>query len=426
MPVVYRALGLSVASWAAVQLLKPDEEPPSESVSQLQRAHELSPRSVVLQYRLGCALLRVAGQQRTGLNHLLAAAKLNPKHAGVFAALGAAYIQLDPVRARKCYERSLALQPLNEVAGRALLQLYLEQGQTEQAIALLQRMASVPGAERLAFVWRHLGVYQLHQRDSAAAIRSLQIALRATSADSAEVWWLLGQAYHQRGSLTSALKALDRCCSLDPKHVDALTLRAQVRHRLAQYTEALAGFREALGLQAQHPVAAVGLVEASYDLARRHLQCGMYGPALGAVDEALQVLAGMLRALGQLPSLLKLAGDLCLLPLLLPRSLRQEFHHLPTLAAALQVQQASLQQCAVRAFALLAQKNTAVSAWIDLSAALCTSGLEAQRQAQAHARDKDLRAALSAAELAVSRDPQSASAWNMCGLVAGLSKVGKH
>jgi superkiller protein 3 len=396
------------------------------AVAHQEQACDYVTGAFLYQRRMGIAMLKLATQrsdpqlQRLALTALLRAAKLNASDGAVFAAIGQCYLASDRDRAQRCFEKALALDPLQAEAAHLLLELYKEKEDTASAKALLQRMASAPGTQRIGWLWLSLGSLQLHSGEANAAVRSLQNALRAQS-DDARVWLALGKAYRQRGSYLSSLKALTRCCEMSPGNLEALTTRADVYHALGLDSQAVAGFEEALAVEPRHPPAAMGLATTHYDAARHLLADGRRGPAALELSKALPALAALLAGIGRVTSALKLAGDLCTLVLSLPAPLRPESSAFTQVATTLGAPEASAAACAASAYAHLVRQTGSAQAWVDLALARW----RAARLARVETSTRDdaavatmLREALAAAQAAIAIEPQSGSAWSMVGAAA--------
>ena len=407
------------------------------AVAHQEEACDYVDKAFLYQRRMGIAMLELATQQgepqlqRKALTALLRAAKLNAGDGAVFAAIGRCYLASDRDRAQRCFEKALALDPMQADAAHLLLDMYKDKGDTAAARTLLQRLADAPGAQRMGWLWLSLGALQLHDNDANAAVRSLQNALRARSADP-EVWLALGKAYLLRGSYLSSLKALTRSCDLLPGNLDALTTRAEVYHLLGQDVQAVAGFEEALAVEPRHPLAAMGLATTHYDTARHLLADGRRGPAADALSRALPALAALVAGIGTIRSALKLAGDVCSLALALPAPLRPTASAFAEIAAVLQAPEASAAACAASAYAHLARKTGSPLAWADLARARWQAARLARSEASTRddaAVDSMLRESVAAAQAAVALEPQCGPGWSILGAAAaemGATSLAAH
>ena len=109
----------------------------------------------------------------------------------------------DTARARKCYQRALALDVTQAAAGKALCALLASASGVQVAQSLCTELTS--RAPQATWAWKRLAFYQLAEKQFEAAVATFQTALR-NEVGSAEVWEGLGFAYQSLGRLTAALK----------------------------------------------------------------------------------------------------------------------------------------------------------------------------------------------------------------------------
>ncbi|WIA10335.1 hypothetical protein OEZ85_010527 [Tetradesmus obliquus] len=175
------------------------------------------------------------------LQHLLdAAAEEGPQQAEAFEWLGHWYSQVahDELRARKCYQRALALNPTLEGAGNALCDL-LQASRGAQAASLEAKLLEemllrAPDAQwarsRLARLQLQTGQYE-------QAVASFQSAIRS-SPKSAELWEGLAASYQALGRHASALKSYSRALELDPARPYALMSCGALHFMAGAYQDA--------------------------------------------------------------------------------------------------------------------------------------------------------------------------------------------
>lgn len=115
-------------------------------------------------YWLGVVYWKLGGEFRTNKKYaqtqFLQSAKLDQSLAGNFTYLGHFYrlIEKDMDRAKKCYQKALSIDPLDEEAGIALSDLYLASNQQSLAVALYREVTS--RSNRIKWAWLRLAIYQ--------------------------------------------------------------------------------------------------------------------------------------------------------------------------------------------------------------------------------------------------------------------------
>ncbi|KAF6252995.1 hypothetical protein COO60DRAFT_1704042 [Scenedesmus sp. NREL 46B-D3] len=225
------------------------------------------------------------------LQHLLdAAAEEGPQQAEAFEWLGHWYSQVarDEFRARKCYQRALALNPTLEGAGNELCDLLQvsrgAQAASLEAKLLEEMLLRAPDAHwargRLARLQLQTGQYE-------QAVASFQGAIRSTP-KSAELWEGLAASYQALGRHASALKSYSRTLELDPARPYALMSCGALHYMAGAYQDAAQQYRAALLLLPQHPAALLGLAEVLLSSACRHMAMGAAGAATLELTEAAE------------------------------------------------------------------------------------------------------------------------------------------
>jgi predicted Zn-dependent protease len=270
----------------------------------LTRAAEAAPERGVHRERLAQCYWALGGEWRSDRRHLhrtlLLAAKAAPTHTVNFRLLGEYYrlVAADAKNARRCYEKALALDCTDAVAGVALADLYLDDGLEARAIALY-REASVRSA-RAHWAWRRLGVHHLAGAQSAAnrgdaaalserALHCFQTALRVDARD-ALCWQSLAESYRCLGKYMASIKAFERALALDASLHYCRYRLAGVRLLLGELDDAVAGFRLLLAGHADNAPARLGLGRALLALARRQSSQGFAERSRDTLDEATRVL----------------------------------------------------------------------------------------------------------------------------------------
>ncbi|KAK9847277.1 hypothetical protein WJX84_002642 [Apatococcus fuscideae] len=266
-------------------------------------------------FRLGRICWELGGALRTDKQHAhahwlaAAAAEGALSRAAAFAWLGKYYREVagDTGKARRCYQRALAIDPVDDVAGRGLCGLLNAAGSQETALKLCQEIAT--RAPKALWAWQGLGRLLLDQGRPEAALVPLQSALRLDPR-AAATWEALGAAYHKLGRLTAALKAYGRSIELEPMRIYALVQSGTILRELGSYPDSEARFQQALHLEKDHPAAQLGAAETMLSSARRHLALGASGLAAAELRRAAKHASACAAANGQLEAAWKLLGDI--------------------------------------------------------------------------------------------------------------------
>lgn len=173
----------------------------------LQRdAAAADPSSAEFSLRLGVALWSQGGaSRRDSLKVFIRTAQLDAHCHAAFTYLGHHYAaggKKTVGRAIKCYEKAVALEPLNSDAGECLFGLYANAGRTDDVVTLCKRATEAAfgyHVQEMKWAWLGLGRALLLKGSNAAAVEALQSAARVASADP-QVWLVLGNGYQARGS----------------------------------------------------------------------------------------------------------------------------------------------------------------------------------------------------------------------------------
>ncbi|KND01469.1 SKI complex subunit tetratricopeptide repeat protein SKI3 [Spizellomyces punctatus DAOM BR117] len=245
----------------------------------------------------------------------LGAAKRDPNYAPAFACLGQFYaeIEQDRVRAVRCYTRAVALDAGNEQAAKALSRMLLEDGQSTSAKGVLN--AFVSKAQRAAWAYKQLGFIALANKEHIEAMGHFQTALRINSKDT-HCWEGLGEAYMTDGKYMAALKAFGRGLELEAGSVSLNYQVAALKQQLGLYGEAVQAYRQSLDLIAAtnresmraHIPTLKGLCESLLLEARQSFEGGAHGLCAQLLGEALETTLNAMKTT-QLHSLAKILGD---------------------------------------------------------------------------------------------------------------------
>ncbi|KZV41354.1 tetratricopeptide repeat protein 37, partial [Dorcoceras hygrometricum] len=141
------------------------------------------------------------------VEHFMMAVKLDPQNGDAFRYLGHYYAHDSPapLRALKCYQRAVFLNPDDSSAGEAVCDMLDKEGKESLVFAVCHE-ASEKSA-RAFWAFRQLGYLQAHQKKWSDAIQNLQHAIRGFP-ECADLWETLGLSYQRMGMLTAALKVM--------------------------------------------------------------------------------------------------------------------------------------------------------------------------------------------------------------------------
>ncbi|GER43136.1 tetratricopeptide repeat protein [Striga asiatica] len=246
------------------------------------------------------------------VEHLMAAAKLNPQNAAAFRYLGHYYARLspEPQRALKCYQRALALDPDDSEAGEAICDL-LDEGGKESLIFSVCREASEKSA-RAFWAFRRLGYLQVHQKKWSEAIQSLQHAIRGFPT-CFDLWEALGLAYQRMGMFTAALKSYGRAVELDDSRIFALIESGNISLMLGSFRKGIEQFQQALTISPNNVASLYGFASALLGLAKECVGSGASRWGASLLEEASEVALRGTSLAGTFSCFWKLHGDIQLL-----------------------------------------------------------------------------------------------------------------
>ncbi|KAM9392610.1 superkiller complex protein 3 [Pholidichthys leucotaenia] len=243
--------------------------------------------------------------------HLLKAAKLDPHRGCAFRYLGHYYREVakDFVRAQGCYKKAFQLDDDDAEAGAASVDLSMQQGDMDSALATLQSVIekATPGSAKWA--WMRRGLYYLKLGEHQQAIADLQAALRADPEDWV-CWECLGEAYLNRRSFTAALKAFGRACQLQPSSIYSVYQAAAIKQTLGKFKEAVTEYLRITAQQDYVP-ALKGLGECQLSLAKSLMEDCRDGSAIDLIQQAIENLFRAVQLRPDLSCLWKLLGDAC-------------------------------------------------------------------------------------------------------------------
>ncbi|EPS62470.1 hypothetical protein M569_12320, partial [Genlisea aurea] len=244
------------------------------------------------------------------VEHFMAAVKLNPENGAAFRYLGHYYSSIEPQRALKCYQRTVALNPNDSDAGETVCDLLDEGGKESLALAICNESSEKSAKAFWAF--RRLGFYQAYQKKWAEAIHSLQHAIRGLPL-CPDLWETLGLAYHRMGMYTAALKSYGRAIELDDSRVFALIESGNISLTLGSYRMSIEQFQKALKISPHNVSAYYGLASGFLGLAKECASLGASRWAASLLEEASDVAIHCAMLADNFSCSWKLLGDIKLM-----------------------------------------------------------------------------------------------------------------
>lgn len=174
------------------------------------------------------------------LNEFIIATKMQPYNSECFYWLGRIYlINNDRIRARKCFEKCVKVNPQNENGVTLLSSLYRQNSEWQANEDLLQlTVNTLPGITTNKWAWLQLGYHHLAKNSYDDAIIAFRSALRNDENDI-NSWEGLGDAYVQRGSFNSAMNIYDKIANIDPTNYYSKLQVANIKSLLKLYKEAI-------------------------------------------------------------------------------------------------------------------------------------------------------------------------------------------
>ncbi|KAM4808860.1 superkiller complex protein 3 [Rhinophrynus dorsalis] len=279
-----------------------------------QGAIERKPETAQYHYYLGLTYWFISEETKKdktkAVTQFLKAAKLDSYLSKAFCYLGHYYreVAADKSRARGCYRKAFELDGSDGEAGAAAVDLSVEQGDTDTALAILSSVTERAGAGTAKWAWLRRGLFYLRAGQHSKAVSDLHAALRADPKDS-NCWECLGEAYLSRGGYTTALKSFMKASELNPDSIYSVYKIASIKQILGTYKEAVNEYQQIIRKSGEYVPALKGLGECHLMLARSALADFLDAKAVGAIEKALEFLT---RAVQQRPDLLclwKLLGD---------------------------------------------------------------------------------------------------------------------
>ena len=220
----------------------------------------------------------------------LLAAKSNPKSWSPFYYLGLFYslpnAKRDLERSRKCFQKSIQLNPSSEECGSHLSDLLRLQERHEENLSFLTSITSKGGAN---WAQMRLGFHYLAVDEASKAIICLQTVLR-TDKNNPKVLESLADAYFQRGSYTSALKAYEKVLELRKDGLYPRLQIASIKLKLGYFLESKTALKEILDQDPTYVPALKVMAECLLSQAREYLNECIDKNAVDNCQEAIEYL----------------------------------------------------------------------------------------------------------------------------------------
>ncbi|XP_073289735.1 tetratricopeptide repeat protein SKI3 isoform X1 [Primulina huaijiensis] len=294
------------------------EKEESVSVKQLEEEYmesesESLPADPSLHFNLGVSLWEKGEESQDirgkAVEHFMMAVKLNPQNGDAFRYLGHYYAHDSPMplRALKCYQRAVFLNPDDSCAGEAICDMLDKEGKESLVFAVCCE-ASEKSA-RAFWAFRQLGYLQANQKKWSEAVHNLQHAIRGFPT-CADLWETLGLAYHRMGMLTAALKSYGRAIELEESRVFAWIESGNISLMLGSFRNGVEQFRNALRMSPHNVSAHFGLASALLGFAKECTNLGAFGWGAILLEEASAVATHGTSLASNVSCLWKLHGDI--------------------------------------------------------------------------------------------------------------------
>ncbi|XP_075166256.1 tetratricopeptide repeat protein 37 isoform X2 [Haematobia irritans] len=227
----------------------------------------------------------------TALMCILKATRLRPYSSECFYHLGRIYLATnDLVRSRKCFEKCVTLNPLNEYAVENLSAIYQQLGEEELNVALLlNTLKRVKTPSKFKHIHYKLGLHYLNVKNCDEAIQFFRNAIKQDV--SCMIYWeSLGDAYAFRGSYNSAIRVFEKILEMEPKNLYAKLQIAVMKTTIRMYSDAIEDFENLLKDHEDYLPALKGKAEAHIGLANYLIQEHRYGRAKDHFQMAVNML----------------------------------------------------------------------------------------------------------------------------------------
>lgn len=224
------------------------------------------------------------------LNAFLRATKLEAYNADCFYWLGKVYLQNeDTERARKCFEKSVFLNPQHEQSVTLLSVIYRQHSEWDTNAKLLQTAAqAIPNT---ACKWANLflAFHHLSQNQFDDAINAFRAVLRMDT-NNFTSWEGLADSYLKRGSYSSALKVYRKICELTDDNDYAQLQVANVLTIMRFHKDAIKVYESLLEKCPDYVAALKGIADAHLGIANYYLEQRLVGRSKAHAEQAVNYL----------------------------------------------------------------------------------------------------------------------------------------
>lgn len=189
------------------------------------------------------------GMEEKSLQHSLLASRnfdkaigFDNRHLDAYLANG--FTQLDMRKtdaAIRYFSKVLELNPANQSAQAALMELFFNYRQFDKAIKLAQGCRACPGADRI------LGMSYYHQEDYGNAIRLLQPVVKKNP-DDAEVAYVLGRCFLELDDFKNAMPNYLLATKMEQPKKERVYELGMIYYTVQDYKNAVAAFNRAAEL----------------------------------------------------------------------------------------------------------------------------------------------------------------------------------
>ncbi|KAF2072623.1 hypothetical protein CYY_006061 [Polysphondylium violaceum] len=347
----------------------------------------------------------------------LKSAKLNPNYSSTFSQLASLYRGVDNERSKKCYQKAISLDILNQDAGLSLADIYVEAGQISLAVSLYKEITTHCLANRKQFpvnvVLCSWAFYRLalYQMDNSQLEDSANCFLNAIKGDSnnAAYWRGLGEAYRRQTKYIASLKALKKAEEIVCSSSAAPELHFQIAsldYTMGLYQDAVYEFEQVLKSIPHHVPTLKGLAQCQLDLAKDHHKAKSFNQAATCLMAAEKSIKMALDDQKSFDSCWKLLGDISTFYIYLPST--SPDYSFNALEKLVQGSEAYIQCVKIR--------SNAASLY-DLSLNYYYQTLYLLNKDQQEQQDNASKLSIKCITQALNIEPNDARLWNAMGVV---------
>lgn len=274
---------------------------------ELEKSVEANPDDPSLRFNLAVYLWERCECKEKAAEHFVLAVKLNPQNATAFKYLGHYYYEKEKVRALKCYQRAVSLNPDDSQSGDALCDMLDQTG--KETLELSHCTEASQKSPRAFWAFRRLGYIHLHHNRCSEAVHTLQHAIRGFPT-SPDLWEALGLAYQKLGMYTAATKSYGRAIELEDRRVFALIQSGNIFLTLGNFQKGVEQFQRALEISPQNVSANYGLASGLLAWSKECMNMGAFRWGASLLEDACKVADKIAQLAGNFSCIWKLHGDI--------------------------------------------------------------------------------------------------------------------